>query len=66
MTRQHLEVKGSDRQNVGKALTVLSNETAAHLRQYFTGIVGEENKLALADMIDAFANGHKVKIGTLK
>ena len=42
MTRHRLDLKGSDRQDVGKAKTVLSLVNAALLRQHFPHC---ENKL---------------------
>ena len=57
LTRQHLDVKGSDRQDVGKALTVLSLTTAALFRKYFPN---DKNKLELANFIEAFARAHQV------
>ena len=57
MTRHHLDVKGSDRQDVGKARTVLSLVNAALFRIYFPD---DENKIELANMLEAIAIGHQV------
>ena len=57
LTRQHLDVKGSDRQDVGKALTLLSLTTAALFRKYFPN---DPNKIELAKFIEAFARAHQV------
>ena len=46
-----------NRQDVGKALTVLSHTTAALFRKYFPN---DENKLELANFIEAYARGHQV------
>ena len=57
MTRHHLDLKGSDRQDVGKAKTLLSLVNAALFRQYFPQ---DENKLALADLLEVIAIADQV------
>ena len=54
LTRAHLEVKSSDRQDFGKCRTLLSLVTAAHFRQYFPIGKFKKNKANFVNVIMNF------------
>ena len=57
LSEDHLEVEGSDRQDVSKALHVLSEETAANFLRYFPR---QKRKCALAKFIQTIAKSYKI------
>ena len=56
ISEEHLEVEGSDRQDVSKALQIFSEEIAANFLTYFPR---QKNKKALAEFIQVIAKAYK-------
>ena len=57
LTRQHLDMTGSERQDVGAMCTVFSMTTASLFRQVFEG---DEQKEAVADFVELMARGFQI------
>ena len=57
LTRWHLDVTGSERQDVGAMCTVFSMKTACLFRQMFEG---DEQKEAVANTIELLARGFQI------